>query len=50
MSADSAPNFRLESAASDSDEQKKVKVEISFREHPVTEKLVKFEMQCSNIL
>ncbi|KAL3989620.1 Hydroxymethylglutaryl-coenzyme A reductase family protein [Acanthocheilonema viteae] len=51
-SADSAPNFRDESSAvvCDSDEQKKVRVEVSFREHPVTEKPIKFEMQCSNIL
>ncbi|CAG9537256.1 unnamed protein product [Cercopithifilaria johnstoni] len=52
MSADSAPDFRYESraVACDSDEKKKVRVEISFREHPVIEKPVKFEMQCSNIL
>ncbi|VDK84036.1 unnamed protein product [Litomosoides sigmodontis] len=51
-SADSVPDFRYGSsaAASDSDEQKKVRVEISFREHRATEKPVKFEMQCSNIL
>uniref|UniRef100_A0A0R3RIQ3 3-hydroxy-3-methylglutaryl coenzyme A reductase n=1 Tax=Elaeophora elaphi TaxID=1147741 RepID=A0A0R3RIQ3_9BILA len=51
-SADPVSNSRYESgsATCDNDEQKKVRVEISFREHLVAEKPVKFEMQCSNIL
>ncbi|MCP9257435.1 3-hydroxy-3-methylglutaryl coenzyme A reductase [Dirofilaria immitis] len=50
--ANSSPISRYESStvACDSDEQKKVRVEISFREHPVIEKSTKLEMQCSNIL
>ncbi|VDK86190.1 unnamed protein product [Onchocerca ochengi] len=38
------------SVTCDSDEQKKVKVEISFPQHPATEKSIQFKMQCSNIL
>uniref|UniRef100_A0A1I8ENA5 3-hydroxy-3-methylglutaryl-coenzyme A reductase n=1 Tax=Wuchereria bancrofti TaxID=6293 RepID=A0A1I8ENA5_WUCBA len=50
-SADSVPDSRHESSSvtHDNDQQKKVRVEISFRDHPA-EKPVKFEMQCSNIL
>ncbi|VIO88506.1 Hydroxymethylglutaryl-coenzyme A reductase family protein [Brugia malayi] len=50
-SADSVCDSRHESSSvtHDNDQQKKVRVEISFRDHPA-EKPVKFEMQCSNIL
>uniref|UniRef100_A0A915Q379 3-hydroxy-3-methylglutaryl coenzyme A reductase n=1 Tax=Setaria digitata TaxID=48799 RepID=A0A915Q379_9BILA len=49
---DSAPNSRNESSitACDNDDPKKVKIEVSFRKCPLTEKPVKLEMQCSNIL
>ncbi|VDO57469.1 unnamed protein product [Onchocerca flexuosa] len=51
-STNSASLSRRESCTvtRDGDEQKKVKVEISFPQHPVTEKSIQFKMQCSNIL